>query len=274
MYEPIFHDDHVKIIPIFTRNKGTSETVLISHTSPENQDYHFKTMQWFDHNVWYKFPTALDTRLLIPVEMVGYEYNAEYTGCHYCIDWAGTELDQQLIRSMDQMHYIFPIKSQPMIRLASISDGTTFYGGTEEPDYRLNMTFEWEIEIPGYIVLRTDYKIDDIKRYIIINGEYETDFVVNEQVLRIGDSIIEDGKISYEHREHHDVIIPDDHSDGVPFDLALPTPIQPNDRIYIASYWGFLKESFQYDVKDQNTITLNVQFRKDDYITIFYYQKV
>jgi len=274
MYKPIFEDGRVQIIPIFTRNRGTSEVVLISHTSPECHDYHFKTMQWFDHNVLYKFPIDINTRLLLPIDMIGYDYHAEYTGCNYQIDWAGTDLDQQLIRSMDQLHYVFPIQSRPMIKLTSISDGTTFYGGAEEADYRLNMTFEWEIEIPGYIVLKTDYEIDEIKRYIIINGEYETDFVVNDHLLRIGDSIVEDGRIAYEHREHHDVIIPDDHSDGVPFDLTLPAPVQPDDRIYIASYWGFLKESFQYDLKDPNTITLRVQFRKDDYITIYYYEKV
>ena len=279
LYKSVYEDDHVMLNVIFERFMGTSEVILIAHSSPQLQDYQFLSMQWFDLNKWFVMP-RFDTRLLVPVEMIDYNYVNEAINDQYTVD-LGPVTNSELIRSMDQQHFVFPIKSRPMARLTSVSDGTTFYGGAELPAFRLNLTFEWDIELPAYVVLHTDFKIDHIKKRIMVNGEITTDFVEPDDpglkstqgpsIIKLGDSIIEDGKMAYQIRVRHDIVIPEDHNDHVDFDLALPEP-KGNNYLVLVSYWGVMREDYEYSMKDDSTITIKVRFNKDDYISVYYYE--
>jgi len=284
LYEKMYEDDHVQITPIFERFMGTSEVILIAHSSPEAHDYQFATMQWFDTDKWFILP-EFTTQLQIPTEMITYDYVNESTGQHYTLDWSQTELDQKLIRSVDQQYYVFPVNSSPMIRLTSISDGTTWYGGSEKPDYRINMTFEWDIELPAYIVLKTDWRVDEFKKSIVINGQIDTGFyewyvgpgderTPGVNTIKIGDSIIQDGQITYEFQKSYNIPITVDHSDiTAPYDVTLPEPIG-NRKITVMSYWGIMSEDREYKVKDPSTISLYVPIKKDDFISIYYYEPI
>jgi len=278
MHDPIFEDPHVQITPVYSRHMGTSEVIVMAHSSPELQDFHMVTMQWFDLNRWFLLP-EFETNLLIPVELIMYQYKNDPGSYQYIIDWAGTELDQQLIRSMDQTHYVFPLKSKPMIRIASISEGTTYYGGGELDDHRLNITFEWDIELPAFITLNTDYKIDDIKTVIMINGEIDSDFDYPDTggTISLGDSLIENMQVTHSYLTFHNIVIPEDLDKDQTIDLALPLPVTPNRKIVIVSYWGPMQEDDEWSFVDDSTIRLgngHIKFNKDDYIQVFYYEHV
>jgi len=96
--------------------------------------------------------------------------------------------------------------------------------------------------------------------------------------IRLGDSLIENMHITHTYSTHHNIIIPEDmHDQDQTLDLSLPLPVTANRKIVVVSYWGPMQEDDEWKLIDPSTIRIGngfIKFNKDDYIQVYYYEKV
>ena len=77
----------------------------------------------------------------------------------------------QIIKTTNKNEYVLPVNIRPWFKLVSISDGSTKYGSTDKlAEYKLICNLEYEVEMPSYIVLESDYLAENIKMDINHHG--------------------------------------------------------------------------------------------------------
>ena len=101
--------------------------------------------------------------IILPEELINYEYYNEVTGLRYNLDWSQCGAWNQLVETTARNEYVIPCKIKPRFRFTAMSDGSTRLGGTEKlPDWRLSFTVEYEVEVPSFIILESDYLAENI----------------------------------------------------------------------------------------------------------------
>jgi hypothetical protein len=104
------------------------------------------------------YPRFFSSFIILPDELINYEYTNEYTGERYRIDWQGAGARTELVRSTARDELVLPCNIKPQIALTGLSDGSQRYGGADRlADWRISATINYEVEIPNYFILQSDY---------------------------------------------------------------------------------------------------------------------
>ena len=164
VYDPIYQDSNLLITPGFIRIKGDMEFITLFSSFYEYCDvrmYFINTFGGLDRVI---YPFYFNSFIILPQEFLDYEYYNEYTKLRYKIDWESAGAYKYLVRTIAQDRLVVPLKIKPQFSLVSLSDGSTRYGGSDNlPEWKMQGTVNFEVELPNFMVLESDYLTEKIE---------------------------------------------------------------------------------------------------------------
>jgi hypothetical protein len=189
MFDPIYQDANMRISPIFMRFKGEIELIYLVNSFYEYLDLKVHLINQLGGTDRVIYPNFFSSYLIIPEDFVTYTYSNEYTGLRYKLDWESSGATTQLIRSTAQNELVLPLTIKPQFTMTDLADGSTRYGGTDSiADWRLTVNLNYEVEIPTYIVVNSNYLVENIQLEVrygsIYSQETHDDVPVNRQITR------------------------------------------------------------------------------------------
>ncbi len=78
------------------------------------------------------------------------------------IDWEDTTMTNMYFPGINKDKFYIPMNTVPFITLQSVSDSSSFLGGDGLPDYSLQGTISFELEVPALLVLETNISVTSI----------------------------------------------------------------------------------------------------------------
>lgn len=173
LFDPIYQDSNVEITPGFQRMKGEIELIMLIESFYEYCDLRMYFLNLFGGLERIIEPQFFTSFIILPDELVNFRYINEYTGKDYILDWETAGAYQHVVKTTARDELVIPINIKPQISLMSISDGSTRYGGADHlPDWRLTATINYEIELPVWLILKSDYLLENIDFNINYGSSY------------------------------------------------------------------------------------------------------
>jgi len=163
LYDPIYQDGNVTVNPIFVRLKGDFELIMLLNSFYEYCDMKLYMLQMFGGMNRPIYPSTFRTFLIIPDEMLNYEYINPVDGSSYFLNWESAGAYETLVKTTNRNEIVVPVNITPRYTLVGLSDASMKYGGSDKlADWRLSVTVEYEIEMPWYVFINTDYLIENV----------------------------------------------------------------------------------------------------------------
>lgn len=175
MFDPIYQDKNIQITAGFMRIQGDIELVMLLNSFYEYCDLKMLFLQIFGGYERWIYPQFFNTFIILPEELVNYEYSNPYTGLKYKIDWDSAGAYSKLVRTIAKDELVIPCNIKPTYKLTSVNDASQRYGGADQlADWRLGATIKYEIEIPAFLVLQSDYLVENIDVNIYAGSVYSS----------------------------------------------------------------------------------------------------
>lgn len=163
LFYPIYQDSNVLVTVGFSRIKGEMEIITLVNSPYEYIDTKMLFLQIFGGFNRLIYPQWFHSYIIIPDELLNYTYYNEYTGQRYRLNWESAGATEVLVKSTNKNEIVCPVYIKPWFKLTSMSDGSTKYGGTDKLyDWRLISTIEYEVEMPSFVILESDYLAENI----------------------------------------------------------------------------------------------------------------
>jgi hypothetical protein len=173
LFDPIYQDENVAVTVGFTRLKGEIEFLALLSSFYEYCDVKMMLIQQFGGFDRVIYPFYFDSFIILPSDLYYYNYQNEYTNESYNLNWDLAGATERLIETTNKNERVFPTRTKPIFKLMNMSDGSTKYGGVDKyADWRLAFTVEFEIEVPSFIVLQSDYLMQGVKMNIQTGASY------------------------------------------------------------------------------------------------------
>jgi len=173
LFNPLYRDNNLMINVVFARFTGEIELLMFFRSIYEYLDMRVLMLQTFGGYERRIYPSTFSTFLILPTEVYTYNYSNEYTGANYQLDWTRYGVEQELVKSTNTNEYIYPCRIKPIFYLQSMSDASARYGGTDKlAEYKLSSTLIYEIEMPVYIAVNTNYLVRSIYFNIRFGSTY------------------------------------------------------------------------------------------------------
>ena len=153
-YEPvIYKDDQVLISPIWNRYKGTIELTIWCSSIYEYFDVRQLVFQKWSGLDRIIMPVVVDGCIVLPDELVDWEYTNEYLPVNYPIRWEENKAETKLIKNMNRNKVVYPFSVKPQLRLSSVTSGADKYGGSGDDvaEHRLVIEMIWESYLPTHV---------------------------------------------------------------------------------------------------------------------------
>ncbi len=302
IFHPIYKDQNIVITPGFTRIKGQFEMLALCASFYEYFDLRLYLLQIFAGEDRYINPLWFNSIVILPSKIVNYEYKNDVTGEEYFIDWEKYGAKDMLIRTTNQNEVVIPCNIKPRFRMNSLSDASERYGGTDSiSSYKLRWNLEYEVEIPTFLVLDTNYLAEKIHmeiNYQSIYSKYvgqkapKTRRVIEsnwnifidstssdyfETTLPDKATILEDKNFELVGRFLHIITQQEiDSTSNIVF--TLPEQIDGPQYIILMSMYGQLQYWDHYRIIENNTkieiLKDFVSFKKGDVMEIFLYKDI
>jgi len=273
LYEPIYKDDNVTVSAGFTRLKMDIEFLALLSSFYEYCDLRMMLIQQFGGFERPIYPFWFNSFITIPSDLYLYQYQNEYTGQSYILDWDSTGVSDKLINTTNKTEKVFPTNTRPIFKLMNMVDNSARYGGIDKmADWRLGFTVECQVELPSFLILNADYGLNDIKINIKSgscytvnpNTEVESEKVVINTVL--GDStsenIVTSQMYAFKNRYYH--IVTSDEADSTSDILiTLPEIIVSEDMVELNGQFGELTYGDHYEiVNNGQDLLIKVEYVK------------
>jgi hypothetical protein len=286
LYDPIYEDQNVKVCVVFSRIEGEIELIMWMRSIYEYLDLRVFLLQMFGGMERPIYPNTFNSFLILPNEVYNYTYDNPYTGEHYTLDWDSYNVHSGLVKSTNTQEWIYPIKVKPQISITSLADGSERYGGTDKvAEYRVTATLKYEIELPTYMEIQTDFLAERMNLNINFGSSYTAypDTVVpvniltsqlSNQPLDTTNVIVYEKGMVLNNRFYHVVTQQEaDSTSNVIFDL--PADSTNVDLIYVNSRYGKMDYKDHYDIINSGTqieiFIDNVTLVKGMVIELYYY---
>lgn len=285
LFEPIYQDENVVVNVGFLRIKGEIELIMLLNSFYEYADLRMYMIQIFGGLERWIYPRWFSSFIILPQEFIDYKYTNEYTHLSYKLDWKSAGAHRRLVKTTNINELVVDCdKIKPMYRLTSLADGSTRYGGTDKlADWRLTATVEYEVELPSYLILSSDYlaKAIDLEiRYGSCYSEY-TDYKppVNRELYNIKwdmgidetshtefdaidfdtTSTVEfEGTATFKTRYFH-IITKAQSKSEVDIEITIPEQITDNKLLIVNSRYGQIMYGDDYVLKNSGrTLVIKV----------------
>ena len=297
LYDPLYQDEDVMITPGYGRIKGEIEVSMLLNSFYEYCDVRLLFLQHFRGDNTYKDLGGFISNILIPEEIYEMEYTNDVTGETHTLDWSEYNTSVELIKTTNQTEYIYPCFIKPQIKMTGLTDGSTRFGGSDNlADWRLTANFEFEMDIPWYMIITSDYLVENIETTInslaynysvyandiptnrdIIQSSYNWDFdsttSMNTQLDEMETTLTEDNLLLNTRYAH--IITSSEAESEDNWSITIPEAITDNKLLYLNSKAGKMSYGDHYILEnDGNKLTIisdNVSFIEDDVLEIYVY---
>jgi len=156
----IYEDENLYVAPSLNRYKGTFDIIIWNSSVYELLDYRTRAYQLFG-DIGRIITPDIEGYMILPDELIAYNYYNSYTKESYKIDWEHrTNTQTYLVKNINQNRRVFPFIITPYITLNSISDGSEQYGGGGADaigDHKFVISCTWESWIPVHLILVSSY---------------------------------------------------------------------------------------------------------------------
>ncbi len=210
VFDPVYQDQHMIVNVGFTRFRGEVEFIALVPSFYEYSDLKVFLNLIFGGQNRYIYPLFFNSFIIIPDELKNYEYYNPVTGLRYRLNWEECGAWNQLVETTAKTEYVIPCKIKPKFRFTAMSDASTRLGGQDKlPDWRLAFTVEYEVEVPSFVILQSDYLAENIQFNIGYGSCYSSNEVYNnEDVSMIIDSFTSHWDLGLDSTSNSTIIIP------------------------------------------------------------------
>lgn len=155
--DPIYEDEYFGFSVIANRFVGNFEVIIYCASAYEYLDFFVQTSMWFHGGFNRRVrPGLIHTNCIIPDDVILGSYgDAPY-------DWSETGITKQFIKSMNGDYFLYPITLGPQIWLTSATNGSTVYGEDDLASYKLQLSIEYDVDLPTHIIVRSNDRIKDM----------------------------------------------------------------------------------------------------------------
>jgi len=170
IYDPIYKDEQVLVTPAFSRVQGEIEIIMLL-----NSFYEYCDMKMFMYQIFGGldrpiYPKDYTSFIIMPEEFLNYTYENEVTGQTYQPDWGSAGLYNYLVRTTNRNELVIPYSHHASLTLTGMNDGSNRYGTAEKlAEWRLSCSIRYEVELPWYLLLQSDYMYNNISLNISAN---------------------------------------------------------------------------------------------------------
>lgn len=176
LFDPIYKDQHIQVHAGFLRIKGEIELIMLLNSFYEYCDLRMLFINIFGGMDRIIYPKFFSSFIILPESFINYEYKNEYTGADYMVDWTTAKASSELVKTIATQELVLPLNIKPQYSLTSLSDASNRYGGTDGlAEWKLNATINYELEIPNYLIIESDYLAEEVDLKI----SYGSAFSVN-----------------------------------------------------------------------------------------------
>lgn len=173
LFDPVYQDDHMKITPGFQRIKGEIELLMLLESFYEYCDCRMLFFSIFGGPERVIEPQFFSSFIVLEEDLLNFQYSNPAEGITYTLDWRGAGATDQLVKTTARNELVLPLNIKPQISLASISDASERYGGTDKlPSWKLNATVNYEVELPVWLFLDMDYLVENIQLEVRYGSAY------------------------------------------------------------------------------------------------------
>jgi len=199
---------------------------------------------------------------------------------------------------------VYPCTILPRYKLTSVSDSSTRLGGTDSlPDWKLGFTISYEIELPTFIVLETNYLAETLKINVkygscyTANKAYETadeipanidsfesnvdhglDSTANSTIVFPDEATINNKKSRLFKTRYYHIVTQSEVDSTSVINISLPEVVTDNNLLRLSGKYGELIYGDHYNIIssgsvieiDKTTVTLEL----DDILEISIYQYI
>ena len=230
LYEPIYEDDYVKISPVYNRFRGTYTIYMFLSSMDEMLDMKLKLIQYYGGKDRYFKPDFIHAYLHIPSPLVEYRYQNDILGIDQQLDWSSTLMENRMFRVIAKDVYAQPVVMDPLIRMSGLpSPSANKFGDSSNiPDFRLETTFEYEMDLPVFMVTEVDHKFDFSKCRFWVTGHNVYDPVQYE-------FLIDRSQMTCDKKEYRriDTLIAEPDSDETDYQINLKQTIGADKMVQV-----------------------------------------
>lgn len=153
--QPIFEHNGNMLSVITRRMAGIVDFKVFCDSMMEMHDIYFNILDAFRGLNRITLINFVRQYLVVPSEITLFtdEHNT------IAINWEDTTLNNIYFPGINKDKFYLPMHTVPFITLQSASDSSAFLGGDGLPDYSLQGTISFELEVPALLVLETAMRI-------------------------------------------------------------------------------------------------------------------
>ena len=173
IFDPLYQDANTQVNVGFIRMQGDIELIMLLNSFYEYCDMRMLMLQIFGGFERWIYPQFFTTFIILPEDFINFRYDNPYTGRSYRLDWESAGAYERLVKTTARNELVVPCNIKPTYKLTGVNDASSRYGGTDTlADWRLGATIRYEIEIPSYLVLETDWLIENVNVSIQAGSAY------------------------------------------------------------------------------------------------------
>jgi hypothetical protein len=168
----VYMDDDITLSVGFSRFMGDVELILLCSSFYEYCDLRVYLIQIMGGFERFIYPERFESVIIIPPELYNYEYVNEVTGVSHKLNWDKINLQSKLIETTNKNEWVIPVVIKPILKLSSLSDSSTKYGGDQLAEWKLSASISFEVEIPSFLCIESDKLLKKIDINLGFSGQF------------------------------------------------------------------------------------------------------
>jgi len=174
LFDPIYQDQNMIITPAFLRIKGEIELIMLLNSFYEYCDLRVAFINLFGGMDRIIYPRYFTSFIILPENLINYSYTNPYDPSKdYSLNWSTAGAYDKLVKTIATNELVVNVNIKPQFAMTNLGDASTRYGGTDDlAEWKLTATINYEVEIPNYLVLKTDYLAENITLNIDYGSAY------------------------------------------------------------------------------------------------------
>lgn len=240
VYPSFYEDDDFELKMVYRRLKGSISANMFCNSEAELLDIEMAFIDGFrGMNVYNQ--TDITAMTILPANILF----TTIDGNRISRALSSDKITRSFIPAVNSTNYYIYNNISAIINMQSISQNSQYYGGSGMPEFILNASFNFEIEIPQYIMALTKPNITGIELNMDVAYRYENNKALNAIRYITGDKI--DNNASSEILEFTNGRI----IDKVAFNISNEDFIKDdNDKVIGAKL--NISKLFSFEDKDHN----------------------
>jgi len=302
LFNPIYQDENILITVGFSRLVGEFNFTALLSSFYEYTDMRVFLNLIFGGTERQIYPRWFNSFIILPEEVYNYRYSNDVTGLSYKINIEDSY--NQLIKTTNTNEVVYPCTILPRYKLTGMTDSSGRLGGVDNlPDWKLGFTISYEIEIPTFIVLETNYLVEKFTINVkygscyTANKAYETsenppvniesfdgnldfglDSTANSTITYPDEAVIDNIKSRLVKTRYYHIVTESEAASTTYVDITIPETVTDNNLLRLNGKYGNLVYGDNYTIIDSGvTIRINkenVTLEKDDILEIFIYEYI